>query len=429
MERPADAPGAAGEEFVLLRKARSAVRLARHRGRRAGLRLRNLALKYRRHYGMRGDRARRIAAEKGKNAALTAVNLGRKGWRRFVALRKPFIRAGRRSARAREQFAGRVSDWQVEREIRRVARAGVPIIVGPWVSEVGFEALYWIPFLQWLKEEFNLDPRQVVAVSRGGVASWYHEVASTYVEIFSILPPAEFAALNEARRSEREGSHKQLGRSRIDEVILAEVRRRHGLERAVVCHPSLMYSLFRQFWLGHRPLSFLEERARFRLRTCPPAYDLSALPGEYVAVKLYTAASLPATPANREILAGIVRSLAEQVPVVLLDTGLAVDDHADYGFAAARRIVPLSSLMTPENNLGVQTEVISRARAFVGTCGSLAWLAPFLGVDTVALLSDARFLHPHLCVARKAYLETGAASFATVDLTAARVINGVRVLL
>jgi hypothetical protein len=65
----------------------------------------------------------------------------------------------------------------------------------------------------------------------------------------------------------------------------------------------------------------------------------------------------------------------------------------------------------------------------VGTCGSLAWLAPFLGVDTVALLSDARFLHPHLYVARKAYLETGAASFATVDLTAARVINGVRVLL
>ena len=28
-----------------------------------------------------------------------------------------------------------------------------PILVGPWLSEVGFELLYWIPLLRWIKEQ------------------------------------------------------------------------------------------------------------------------------------------------------------------------------------------------------------------------------------------------------------------------------------
>ena len=42
--------------------------------------------------------------------------------------------------------------------------------------------------------------------------------------------------------------------------------------------------------------------------------------------------------------------------------------------------------MTPQNNLAVQAEVIRRASLFVGTCGSLAWLAPMLGVPTMAVV-------------------------------------------
>ena len=28
-----------------------------------------------------------------------------------------------------------------------------PILLGPWRSELGFEVLYWIPFLAWLKTQ------------------------------------------------------------------------------------------------------------------------------------------------------------------------------------------------------------------------------------------------------------------------------------
>ena len=38
------------------------------------------------------------------------------------------------------------------------ARPSGPIIIGPWISEVGFEVLYWVPFLNWAIKAFGLDP-------------------------------------------------------------------------------------------------------------------------------------------------------------------------------------------------------------------------------------------------------------------------------
>ena len=35
----------------------------------------------------------------------------------------------------------------VRRELERLQKSNAPIVVGPWVGEVGFELLYWIPFL------------------------------------------------------------------------------------------------------------------------------------------------------------------------------------------------------------------------------------------------------------------------------------------
>ena len=46
--------------------------------------------------------------------------------------------------------------------------------------------------------------------------------------------------------------------------------------------------------------------------------------------------------------------------------------------------------MSPRNNLGEQVALIARSRYFLGTCGGLAWLAPFLGVPTVAVYDDDR---------------------------------------
>ena len=339
------------------------------------------------------------------------------------ALKRPIRDALRHRAERREQAQWSRAAWQVEREIEDVLGKGRTLVVGPWLSEVGFEALYWIPFLRWVKAAFRVDPARVVAVSRGGVASWYEGIAGRYVEIWDDFDPAEFAL-----RSAERGTTKQLDLTGFDRDVIGAVERRLG-EPVDVLHPSLMYRLFTLFWSGQRPLSFLDAHTRYEPIAPPQIVEASRLPREYVAVKFYAARSLPDTPDIRRMLAWLVDSLAERTNIVLLDTGLVLDEHADYAFGPTfapcdaggvrqGRVISARSLMTPATNLGVQTQIIAGAQAFVGTCGSVAWLAPMLGINTSAVYVDPKMLHVHLGVALRACHRAGTGRFAALDLRA-----------
>ena len=327
-------------------------------------------------------------------------------------VKRPLRDALRHRAEMREQLRWSRAAWTVEREIDEVVNSARTIIAGPWLSEVGFETLYWVPFLRWVKAAFRVDPSRVVAVSRGGVRSWYEGIAGRYVEIWDHVEPAEFA-----RRTSERGATKQLEISAFDREIVQTVERIVG-ERVAVLHPSLMYRLFSLFWSGQRPQSFLDAHTRFEPIVPPKILDEGRLPREYVAVKFYAARSLPDTPDVRRTLAWFVESLAERTTVVLLDTGLVLDEHADYSFGSSGRTISAKSWMTPANNLGVQTQIIAGAQAFVGTCGSVAWLAPMLGVNTSAVYVDPKWLHAHLGVMLRACHRAGAGRFAALDLRA-----------
>ena len=337
-------------------------------------------------------------------------------------LKRPLRDALRHRAELREQLQWSRAAWAVEREIDDIVSTGRTMLAGPWLSEVGFETLYWVPFLRWVKAAFRLDPSRVVAVSRGGVASWYEGIATRYVEIWDHVDPVEFA-----RRTRERDATKQLEISAFDREVVQIVERVIG-ESVAVLHPSLMYRLFSLFWSGQRAQSFLDAHTRFEPVVAPRVIDPARLPREYVAVKFYAARSLPDTPEVRRTLAWFVESLAERTTVVLLDTGLVLDEHADYSFPPSRdalrgtsvsgRVISAKPWMTPSNNLGVQTQIIAGAQAFVGTCGSVAWLAPMLGTNTSAVYVDPKWLHAHLGVMLRATHRAGAGTFAALDLRA-----------
>jgi len=197
------------------------------------------------------------------------------------------------------------------------------------------------------------------------------------------------------------------------------VSRRLGIgERdVVVLHPNLMYRFFSLYWSGQRAMGFVDAHLRFTRIEPPAIVDPAQLPPDYVAMKFYAARSLPDTPAVRAHLRALVEHTASRTPVVLLDTGLVLDEHADYALDGSR-VISARQWMTPRNNLGVQTQIIAGARAFIGTCGSIAWLAPRLGTDTSALYVDPDWLHAHLPVAMRAYHKLGAGRFLPADLRA-----------
>ena len=324
--------------------------------------------------------------------------------------RRPFARWRARARRVAEQWTTWRGQWAVERDLERAVAGTGPIIAGPWLSEVGYEVLYWVPFLRWAARAYRIPPERLIAMSRGGTESWYRGVAGRYVEVFDHVSPGDLAARATA------GQLKQRTGSDLDRRLVAEASRALGLSNAHVLHPSLLFRWFAPFWSGHETLGFVERHTRHARIDAPSVGMPMPLPAEYIAVKLYGARALPDQPAVRAQLRSLVAGLADQLPVVQLDTGLGIDDHADYAFASGDNVISISGRLDPRTNLAVQTRIIAGSRMFVGTCGSLAWLAPLLGVDTVPVFTDASFLHAHLHVARRVYGKLAAGRFSPLDL-------------
>ena len=335
--------------------------------------------------------------------------------------RAAFERSRKRLARFEDHV---VAPYRIERRVKttlaREARGARPIIAGPWTSEVGYEALYWLPFLAWAADRYGVRPDRIIALSRGGTQAWYGGVADRYVEIFDLVEPAEFARQGAARRER--GDQKQMALSEFDRELIGLAASRIGARDAAVWHPGLMYQLFRAFWYGDRSLDFLLRHTDFRrLRLGKPT--AIPLPSDYVAVKFYTGPALPDSETNRALLVDLVRRMARRMPVVMLDTAWSVDEHRDYEFEGIPGVMTLRPSLDPKTNLGLQTQVIAGARQFVGTCGGLAWLAPLLGVDTVAVYEDDRYLTTHLYAAKYAYRRSAAARLTTLNLKALRAVE------
>lgn len=384
-------------------------------GSRTGRRVTHLA-------GLRLHRIRRlvkIGVERSRNAPVTVRNLSRKVVVIAWGLRRPFMRWRARRRRVGEKWVALRAEIHLDAEIERLADADA-IVVGPWLSEVGFETLYWVPFVRWFRATYRVKPERMLVMTRGGAACWYADITPQHVEIFDLVTPEAFAAHNAARVESPGGTIKQLGLSPFEKDLVDRAQAEWGVTRARVLHPSLMYRLFQQFWAGNRPLSFLDEHTRYDL-VAPPGHEVMGghvLPDEYIAVKLYSAQSLQDTAETRRLLAELLGGLAEQYPLVLLDTGLALDDHGEYEFTNRQGVIGARAWMEPRTNLAVQTRIIAGARAFVGTCGSVAWLAPMLGTDTTAVMTDVKFLNVHLHVARRVYRVMNAGRFTPFDLGA-----------
>ena len=103
---------------------------------------------------------------------------------------------------------------------RRWPRRTRPILAGPWLGEVGFELLYWIPFLRWFCERFGVPRDRLIAVSRGGsAAAWYGSIAGRSHDALSFMALDEFKRKN-ADRSGRLGEQKQIAATPLDDEIV-----------------------------------------------------------------------------------------------------------------------------------------------------------------------------------------------------------------
>lgn len=315
---------------------------------------------------------------------------------------------------------------RVKRELSRMTKRGGPIVAGPFLSELGFEVLYWIPMLAWAAERHGIDPERLTVVSRGGPEPWYADLARSYVDVFDHMGEQEFKAAN-GERVRRFRTQKQLEPLAAEISLARRAATAAGVPDAALLHPSLMYELFMPFWRGRDGISLVEKRTRFRPLpdVTAPAVEamLGDLPERFVAVKFYSTPIFPFDEERRAFVRTVMDRLTAQMDVVVLAAPVDLDDHEDFSpGGAAGRVHHLPAAMTARDNLAVQTAVVRRASAFVGTFGGFAHLAPFLGTRTLAFTAAPRCL-PHADVMSRAVrelrrqsLDTGFTLLSTDDL-------------
>lgn len=292
---------------------------------------------------------------------------------------------------------------EIEKDIARISSSIKPIIVGPWLSEVGFELLYWIPFLRWAQNEYGLAKERIIVVSRGGAAIWYEGICDRYAEIFDYFTQEQFKDKNQKRIADA-GGQKHTDISDFDKEIVEQVKASLNIVEFDWLHPLSMYRMFKFYWKRHYPMTLIEKHTRYQRCQPIPAGEIAKnLPSSYVAVKFYFSECFPDTPENRSFVSDLLATLARKTDVVLLNPGLDIDDHKDYDAQVAEHIHVVTDSMTPHNNLEIQTRIISHASIFVGTYGGFSYLAPFYGVPSVAFYSrEEKFLQVHLDVAYRA---------------------------
>jgi hypothetical protein len=360
-------------------------------------------------------------------SAFDAVwNLGLKATRRLQSAHKPLVRYARRNSREQEHRAFRDEARAIERRIAEVAAAPGPIVVGPWLAEVGYEVLYWIPFLRWFQDAHGVPRERLIVVSRGGLDHLYRPLVGGYVDLFDLASAEELAARSAERRATQEGGgQKQSGAGAFDLELAQRARARVGASTGPLLHPSLLFGLFRNVWYGNLPADVLWRHVRHALTSGLPPPEVRGLPGDYIAAKLYAGPALSASTASVRAVRELVARAAQTAPVVLLDYEAALDEHHDLDLRDLDGVIRVGAQLSHRANLGQQAAIIARSRYFVGTCGGLAWLAPFLNTPTVAVYDADRLIAPHLLVARHAGALAKAAEFAPLDLRALARLEGV----
>lgn len=299
----------------------------------------------------------------------------------------------------------RVLAW-ISRQVKRDR----PLVFGPWTGEVGFELIYWVPFLRYVAQRFKLPPERIIILSRGGTFSWYQDFASAYLDVFDFVTPSQ---LQHALKQK-----KQREVSAFERRLLASVRQRLGVDRLSVIHPLLMYRMYMPYWKETDSIRRVERfAASSSMPSSAPRPGLE-LPERYVAVRFYFSDCLPDTPANRACIEQIMQSLASHSDVVVLDPGFRIDDHTDWAAGTAHRVHRLDAVMTPSNNLAIQTAAIRGAAGFVGTYGGFSYLAPLCGIDAVALYSEKNFYASHLERAQRMLVEVGGGQLVPLDTRA-----------
>jgi hypothetical protein len=291
----------------------------------------------------------------------------------------------------------RLLAWQFRLFLRHVAASRRPIVVGPHVRELGFEVLYWLPFVQQARADYGLEKGRLIALSRGGMGRAYEMAGSA--DVYDYLP-VDTVRLHQVRATAAHQTSKQYTVEPWERHVVALAASSLGLARPLMLHPSWMYQLLHGYWTDTMAVKTLSRWLNPTPLPLMPLPEGLRLPDTFVAVRIYARATMQPHDGVVFWLKRHLMRLAERRQLVFLCSDARYDDHADIVRPFGPNMIDLSAYSTPQTNLALQLAVIQRSALFLGTYGGLAQMALRAQKPAIAL-----------------YTAWGGTAYAHVDLT------------
>lgn len=224
-------------------------------------------------------------------------------------------------------------------------------------------------------------------MGRSGSSVWYG--FPTGVELFQLVTPQEVRIETRLWHAKR-NMIKQIGWTPFEREVMRRATEAIGVQKALHLHPMRMFEGLRPFFETQRGLSWVQQRLHFgavRLMDLP---ETAHLPDGFVAAHFYTRPTWHGALAQ-QFAVETVKRLATQGPVVLLGSGLNMDDHLDMPIPKMENVYTLADCgieSTPTNALAVQSAVLAKAQGFAGTYGGLTHLAVRMRKPSVSFFTE-----------------------------------------
>ena len=196
-------------------------------------------------HGRSGDQG--DAGERPGARSRPCVRLGARGVRAVPGIGDAIMDRVRPRQAAVE--TGALDILHLQRTVARLRRT-VPADHRRTVSRrAGVRASLLDPLPALAAAEAVVDPGQVVAVSRGGVDSWYRGLCGRYVDASTLAGVPEVLRADAKSLARQPGSAK-LTPANVDATVVQRVTRLAAPSQAARRHPAEMQRLFRHVWMG-----------------------------------------------------------------------------------------------------------------------------------------------------------------------------------
>ena len=273
------------------------------------------------------------------------------------------------------------------------------VLFGPWTSEIGFELLYWIPYL---KKNFPLKDKKIIIISRGGVDKWYK--FANYYKYFNLL---DLVSNNEIKKhfDNRQliGGQKQFFIESLDKKIIEKVKEKLNIDSLKVIHPKEMYNFFKPYWNGIYTFGLravAEKEMKFK------DFDKIDLQiKNFVACKLYSSSILNISK-NKEYYSKKIKVILNEIlkkhNIIFLDFQID-DDHEVINFNDLDTnenkfyfVKDIVKNIDIKNNLSIQSSLVQRSEFFLGTYGGFAYLPAYYNKHSIGLWNDnSKLIYRH----------------------------------